>query len=72
MSDIQWVNDKRVKPSFEQDMVNHPPHYKDASGVGCTEVVKHMMFFGFLSHLCGGEVYGSTEQRGSAGGSNTT
>ncbi len=28
------------------DMVNHPPHYKDASGVGCTEVVKHMMFFG--------------------------
>lgn len=30
----------------ELDMVNHPPHYKDASGVGCTEVVKHMMFFG--------------------------
>ena len=29
MSDIQWVNDKRVKPSVEQDMVNHPPHYKD-------------------------------------------
>ena len=28
------------------DMVNHPPHYKDASGVGCTEVVKHMMYFG--------------------------
>ena len=30
----------------KQDMVNHPPHYKDASGVGCTEVVKHMMYFG--------------------------
>jgi len=30
----------------ELDMVNHPPHYKDASGVGCTEVVKHMMYFG--------------------------
>ena len=30
----------------EVDMVNHPPHYKDASGVGCTEVVKHMMYFG--------------------------
>lgn len=28
------------------DMVNHPPHYKDESGVGCTEVVKHMMYFG--------------------------
>lgn len=28
------------------DMVNNPPHYKDASGVGCTEVVKHMMYFG--------------------------
>ena len=36
MSDIQWVNDKRVKPSVEQDMVNHPPHYKDASGVDDT------------------------------------
>ena len=46
MNDIQWVNDKRVKPSVEQDMVNEPPHYKDASGVGCTEVVKRMMFFG--------------------------
>ena len=28
------------------DMVNEPPHYQDASGVGCTEVVKHMMYFG--------------------------
>lgn len=28
------------------DMVNNPPHYKDESGVGCTEVVKHMMYFG--------------------------
>ena len=34
------------KPLVQTDMVNHPPHYKDASGVGCTEVVKHMMFFG--------------------------
>lgn len=46
MSDIQWVNDKRVKSKVKADMVNHPPHYKDASGVGCTEVVKHMMYFG--------------------------
>ncbi len=28
------------------DMVNEPPHYKDESGIGCTEIVKHMMFFG--------------------------
>ncbi|WP_286707967.1 DUF6378 domain-containing protein [Psychrobacter sp. UBA2514] len=38
MSEIQWVNDKRVKPSVEKDMVNHPPHYKDASGIECIEV----------------------------------
>lgn len=35
---------KKLEP--KTDMVNHPPHYKDASGVGCTEVVKHMMYFG--------------------------
>lgn len=34
------------KPLVQADMINHPPHYKDASGVGCTEVVKHMMYFG--------------------------
>ena len=46
MSDIQWVNDKRVKPSVEQDMVNHPPHYKDASGIECIEVTSKMQFCG--------------------------
>lgn len=34
------------EPKVKADMVNNPPHYKDASGVGCTEVVKHMMYFG--------------------------
>lgn len=28
------------------DMVNHPPHYKDASGIECIEVTKHMSFLG--------------------------
>lgn len=28
------------------DMVNHPPHYKDASGIECIEVTKHMGFCG--------------------------
>ena len=28
------------------DMVNEPPHYKSLNGVSCTEVVRHMMFFG--------------------------
>lgn len=28
------------------DMVNHPPHYKDASGIECIEVTKHMAFLG--------------------------
>lgn len=46
MSDIQWVNDKRVMPSVEQDMVNHPPHYNDESGVPCCDVTDFMMFNG--------------------------
>lgn len=28
------------------DMVNNPPHYKDASGIECIEVTKHMQFCG--------------------------
>ena len=28
------------------DMVNEPPHYKDASGIECIEVTKHMQFCG--------------------------
>lgn len=46
MSEIQWVNDKRVMPKVKADMVNHPPHYKDASGIECIEVTKHMSFCG--------------------------
>ncbi|AGH57493.1 hypothetical protein PSYG_00032 [Psychrobacter phage pOW20-A] len=30
--------------NFEADMVNHPPHYKDASGVECCQVTDLMMF----------------------------
>lgn len=43
-----WIEKSDFLARFEPapDMVNHPPHYKDASGVGCTEVVKHMMYFG--------------------------
>ena len=32
--------------SAKTDMVNHPPHYKDASGIECIEVTKHMQFCG--------------------------
>lgn len=28
------------------DMVNHPPHYKDDSGIECIEVTRHMQFCG--------------------------
>lgn len=28
------------------DMVNHPPHYKDASGIECIEVTRQMQFCG--------------------------
>lgn len=33
-------------PAPQADMVNHPPHYKDASGIECIEVTKHMQFCG--------------------------
>ena len=32
--------------SGKTDMVNHPPHYKDASGIECIEVTQHMRFCG--------------------------
>ena len=32
--------------NLKADMVNHPPHYKDASGIECIEVTKHMSFCG--------------------------
>lgn len=40
---------RRFRPKVEKDnemadMVNHPPHYKDASGIECIEVTKHMQF----------------------------
>jgi len=43
-----WIGKPDFLARFEPvpDMVDHPPHYKDSSGVGCTEVVKHMMYFG--------------------------
>lgn len=34
------------EPKVKADMVNHPPHYKDASGIECIEVTKHMSFLG--------------------------
>ena len=35
---------RKFKPRL--DMVNNPPHYKDASGIECIEVTKHMQFCG--------------------------
>lgn len=31
---------------LKPDMVNHPPHYKDASGIECIEVTQRMSFCG--------------------------
>lgn len=56
-SDKDWVCSGCDKPvsdclclldgeNFEVDMVNEPPHYKDASGIECIEVTKHMQFCG--------------------------
>lgn len=32
------------EPKVKADMVSHPPHYKDASGIECIEVTQHMRF----------------------------
>ncbi|HCH27005.1 MAG TPA: hypothetical protein DEV38_07490 [Psychrobacter sp.] len=40
--DTSWLLDH-----YElHDMVNHPPHYKDASGIECIEVTSKMQFCG--------------------------
>lgn len=46
-------NSRIENPVIEQgrkddsvDMVNHPPHYKDASGIECIEVTSKMSFCG--------------------------
>lgn len=39
-------NDILKVKKVEADMVNHPPHYKDASGIECIEVTKYMSFLG--------------------------
>ena len=31
-------------PQSSTDMINHPPHYKDESGIECIEVTQHMRF----------------------------
>lgn len=44
---FEWLKDDFLsKYDLQQDMVNHPPHYKDASGIECIEVTKHMSFCG--------------------------
>lgn len=44
---FEWLKDDFLsKYDLQQDMVNHPPHYKDASGIECIEVTKHMQFCG--------------------------
>lgn len=49
--DLAANEDKTVTCDFFSiddgpDMVNHPPHYKDESGIECIEVTKHMSFCG--------------------------
>lgn len=46
--DVHDVSVSHFLEYFEPkaDMVNEPPHYKDASGIECIEVTKHMQFCG--------------------------
>lgn len=48
MKDVYDVSISHFLEYFEPvpDMVNHPPHYKDASGIECIEVTKYMSFLG--------------------------
>ncbi|MEC9444052.1 MAG: DUF3310 domain-containing protein [Pseudomonadota bacterium] len=42
---FEWLKDDFLsKYDLQQDMVNEPPHYKDASGIECIEVTQHMRF----------------------------
>ena len=44
---FEWLKDDFLsKYDLQQDMVNHPPHYKDESGIECIEVTKNMQFCG--------------------------
>lgn len=46
---IPWYTSEFLEhhePKAKSDMVNHPPHYKDESGIECIEVTKHMGFLG--------------------------
>lgn len=44
---FEWLKDDFLsKYDLQQDMVNHPPHYKDASGIECIEVTSKMQFCG--------------------------
>ena len=48
MKGMVWVEKSDFLARFElvPDMVNHPPHYKDASGIECIEVTAKMQFCG--------------------------
>lgn len=47
-----------LKEFSPADIVNHPPHYKDESGIECIEVTKHMQF-------CGGSCFMHLYEAGS-------
>ena len=46
--------------SDSTDMVNHPPHYKDESGIECIQVTRHMQF-------CGGNCFKYVYRAGKKG-----
>tara|TARA_R100000935_G_C2808032_1_gene153639 strand:- start:200 stop:718 length:519 start_codon:yes stop_codon:yes gene_type:complete len=45
-SSIAWFLEDFKLMGEVADMVNHPPHYKDESGIECIEVTKYMSFLG--------------------------
>lgn len=45
-SSVTWFLDDFKLMDVKADMVNHPPHYKDASGIECIEVTRKMQFCG--------------------------
>lgn len=44
--DLGFEQGVKAERDRMSDMVNHPPHYQDASGIECIEVTKHMQFCG--------------------------
>lgn len=52
---VPWAT-KPYRPDLQPDVVNHPPHYTDGTGVECIEAIESQLtqeeFLGYLRGNC--------------------